>query len=122
MNLYFRTLKKYAVFSGCASRKEYWTFQLVNLILSYGVLNTIDYLISIERNTVMLLCLNLLSHFISIYLVVAIVPTIAVAIRRMHDVGRSGWWSIVPIVSLVLSLKPGQIGENKYGRDPREQR
>ena len=121
MDLYFRTLKKYAVFSGRASRKEYWTFDLVYLILSY-VLDTIDYLISIERNTIILLCLNLLSHFISIYLVVAIVPTIAVAIRRMHDVGRSGWWSIVPIVSLVLSLKPGQIGENKYGRDPREQR
>ena len=46
-------------------------------------------------------------------------PSIAVGIRRMHDVGKSGWFILIPIYDLILAVTPGVIGPNKYGEDPK---
>lgn len=60
-----------------------------------------------------------------IYALAVLVPGIAVAIRRMHDIGRSGWWiliSLVPLIGsiwfIVLAALPSQLGPNKYGPNP----
>ena len=74
MNWYLEVLKKYAVFSGRARRKEYWMFFLIYTII-YLVLAAID----------AILTAGLLS---TLYIVATLIPAIAVTIRRLHDIGR----------------------------------
>ena len=59
------------------------------------------------------------------YVLAILVPSIAVSIRRMHDIGRSGWWvliSLVPFIGsiwyIVLAALPSQLGPNQYGPNP----
>jgi uncharacterized membrane protein YhaH (DUF805 family) len=48
-----------------------------------------------------------------------LIPSIAVGVRRMHDVGKSGWFLLIPIYNLILALSEGEKGDNKYGPDPK---
>lgn len=106
MNWFITALKeKYAEFNGRARRAEYWNFFLYNLIISV-VLGVIGGIVGIT--------------FISyIYAVAVLVPGVAVAIRRMHDVDKSGWFILIPIYNIILVCTPGTIGSNQYGPDPK---
>ncbi|GAB3173775.1 DUF805 domain-containing protein [Streptomyces incanus] len=113
MNWYVEVLKKYAVFNGRARRKEYWMFTLFSVIASI-VLAIVDAVTGIR-----------VLEFI--YAVAVLLPTLAVAVRRLHDTNRSGWWvliGLVPfvgfIVMLVFLATEGTPGENKYGANPKE--
>ena len=114
---YPEVLKKYAVFSGRAHRKEYWFFFLVNVLIALA-LGVIDGLIGISGDANQ-------SVLVSLYWLAVLVPSIAVGVRRLHDTGRSGWWmllGLVPIVGLVLLVflvLDGQRGPNAYGPDPK---
>jgi len=108
MNYYFEVLKKYAVFSGRARRKEYWTFVLFNFIIGL----VLGFTKAIHGSNVSLL--------ITIYQLAILIPSIAVGVRRMHDVNKSGWYLLIPIYNLVLTLTDGTRGDNKYGPDPKE--
>jgi len=55
----------------------------------------------------------------SVYSLGVLIPSIAVAIRRMHDVGKSGWFCLIPIYNLILAVTEGQKGDNQYGPDPK---
>jgi uncharacterized membrane protein YhaH (DUF805 family) len=99
LNSYLETFKKYAVFSGRASRKEYWTFVLINFIISLILSYTIKGLGNIFQLTILL-------------------PTIAVAIRRMHDVDKSGWFLLIPIYNFILAITSGTTGKNQYDPAP----
>lgn len=89
-NEYIGALKKYAVFSGRATRKEYWMFVLYNFLVSF-VLGLVDGIIGSENGAVS-----------TIYSLALFIPSIAVGVRRMHDTNRSGWWLLVPIANLVF--------------------
>jgi uncharacterized membrane protein YhaH (DUF805 family) len=102
MNWYFEVLKKYAVFSGRARRKEYWMFFLFNMIISF-LLTFID-----RKGSAM-----------SLYSLALLVPAIAVGVRRMHDTDHSGWWILFPVVNLVFAVQEGQQGSNRFGADPK---
>ncbi len=105
MNWYLKVLKNYAVFSGRARRKEYWMFFLINMIISFA-LGFLDGMLG--------------TVFIgAIYNLAVLVPSIAVAIRRMHDVGKSGWFILIPIYNLILAATEGEQHENKYGPNPK---
>ena len=107
MNWYLKVLQNYANFSGRARRKEYWMFVLFNMIVSV-VLTVIGMMAHVE--------------FIdSIYSLAVLLPSIAVGVRRMHDVGKSGWFIIIPIYNLILACTDGEKGENAYGPDPKGQ-
>lgn len=54
-----------------------------------------------------------------IYQLAIFLPSIAVGVRRMHDTNHSGWWIIVPIVSVVFAVMEGTRGENRFGSDPK---
>jgi uncharacterized membrane protein YhaH (DUF805 family) len=87
-------LKKYAQFSGRAPRAEYWWFYLL-LIVAYIVAVTID----------MTLGSSLLGPYGILTVVVwlgAIIPTLAVGVRRLHDTNRTGWWMLAPIVPYLI--------------------
>lgn len=120
MNWYLEVLKKYAVFTGRARRKEYWYFVLFNIIISV-ILSAIDGMMgSYNAETGM----GLLG---SIYILAILLPAIGVSIRRLHDTGRSGWWLLIgfvpligAIVLIVVMLKNSKPGQNQYGANPKE--
>ena len=91
MNWYIEVLKKYAVFSGRARRKEYWFFVLFNVIISL-VLTVIDAAMGTYDETV---GTGILS---GVYLLAIFIPSLAVAVRRLHDTGRSGWWNLIILI------------------------
>ena len=105
MNYYLKVLQNYATFSGRARRSEYWYFVLFNVIISIA-LGFIDGMMGI----------SMLSN---IYSLAILVPSIAVGVRRMHDVGKSGWFLLIPIYNLILACTDGVKGENEYGADPK---
>jgi len=100
MNYYLKVLQNYATFSGRARRSEYWYFFLFNIFI-FLVLADLDDLIS------------------RIYRLAVLIPSIAVAVRRMHDVGKSGWFVLVPIYNFILVCTNGVQGDNEYGADPK---
>lgn len=114
MSWYLKVLQNYAVFSGRARRKEYWMFFLFNIIVSFMlglVLGLVGALLGLGTT---------LSDTASILYGLGIfVPALAVAVRRMHDLGRSGWWIIVPVANIVFLCMNGQPGENEFGPDPK---
>lgn len=107
-------LKNYANFNGRARRKEYWYFVLTNLIFSiiFEVIDAVgDFNFgSPEART---------GIFSTIYSLAILIPSLAVAVRRMHDVGKSGWFLLIPIYNLILAVTEGQNGTNEYGEDPK---
>ena len=54
-----------------------------------------------------------------IYTLAVLIPSIAVGVRRMHDVGKSGWFLLIPIYNFILAVSEGEKGDNKYGPDPK---
>lgn len=105
MNWYLKVLKQYSDFNGRARRKEYWMFILFNLIISF-VLR----LVGDPMETTSLR---------NIYSLAVLIPSIAVGVRRMHDVGKSGWFLLIPIYNFILSVSDGDTGNNEYGDDPK---
>ena len=90
-------LRKYADFKGRASRSEFWWFQLFLIILEVG-LTTLDHLI-LEftwDNSITPLATGLD--------IVTVIPLAAVTARRLHDIGRSGWWQAPIFVSYLYYL------------------
>ena len=120
MDWYLDVLKnKYATFSGRARRKEYWMFLLINLVVSVA-LALIDSLIGSVSESGM----GLLS---SVYSIGVLIPSLALSVRRLHDIGRTGWWvliSIIPVIGvvvlLVFMLLDSEPGSNRYGANPKE--
>ena len=105
MNYYLKVLQNYATFSGRARRSEYWFFVLFNLIISF-VFGFVCGLMQVPQLAI-------------IYTLAVLIPSIAVAVRRMHDVGKSGWFLLIPIYNLILACTDGVKGENEYGGDPK---
>ena len=102
-NYYIQAFKKYAEFKGVATRPEYWWFALVNFL----VMLVLD-----------LLGIGLL--YLA-YVFAAFIPSLAICVRRLHDMGRSGWhclWALLPVVGaiilLVMLCMPTKTSGNKY--------
>ena len=118
MSWYLAVLKKYAVFSGRARRKEYWMFFLFNLIITVA-LTLIEQMAGIAPEPGQ-------SVLAGLYSLAVLIPGLAVAVRRLHDTGRSGWWlliGLVPIlgaiVLLIFLVLDSEPGENAYGPNPK---
>jgi uncharacterized membrane protein YhaH (DUF805 family) len=120
MSWYIAVLKKYAVFSGRARRKEYWMFVLFNLIF-LAVATILDSVLKTNFERLPY------GWIYTVYALAVVIPSLAVAIRRLHDIGKSGWWlliALVPLIGsiwlLVLYVKDSQPGENQYGPNPKD--
>ncbi|MBU3069039.1 DUF805 domain-containing protein [Aestuariicella sp. G3-2] len=119
MNWYLDVLKKYAVFNGRARRKEYWFFALFNVIATI-ILAFVDSALGTFNMETGIGILGM------IYALAVLLPAIGVAIRRLHDTGRSGWWlllAILPligaIVLIIFFVQDSAPGENEYGANPK---
>lgn len=119
MNWYLAVLKKYAVFSGRARRKEYWIFVLINILVVY-ILAMIDNLLGTLNTQAGVGVLS------GIYSLAVFLPSLGVSVRRLHDTNRTGWWmliSVIPfigfLVLLFFMLQNSTPGNNTYGANPK---
>ncbi|MFA5185060.1 MAG: DUF805 domain-containing protein [Patescibacteria group bacterium] len=120
MNYYLEVLKKYAVFTGRATRAEYWYFFLFNILASIAI-GIVVAVIKSASNDV--LNLSLLGN---LYSLAVLCPGLAVGIRRLHDTNRSGWWILIGLIPLIGTIilivflaTDSQPGSNQYGPNPK---
>ncbi len=120
MNWYLKCWNQYADFSGRARRKEYWIFSLIN-----GVIIIILYILQMVMIESTLWLIFPIVFFL--YALAVFLPSLAVNIRRLHDIGKSGWWYLIyliPIIGsiwlLVLMCLDSEPGENQWGENPKE--
>ena len=127
MNYYLKVLKNYAVFSGRARRSEYWMFLLFNII--FGVIAmVIDNMLGL-RITMTIGDTSQMLPYGYVYLAYALavfIPGLAVSVRRLHDVGKSGWFFFIVLIPLigaiwliVLFCTDSIAEENEYGANPK---
>ncbi len=130
MNWYFQVLKKYAVFSGRARRKEYWYFILFNGIICFvlGLIEGLAFVLRDGKGALITPEMGEMSFSVlaGIYALAVLLPSIGVSIRRLHDTGRGGWWlliSLIPLVGsiilLIYMVANSQEGTNQYGPSPK---
>jgi uncharacterized membrane protein YhaH (DUF805 family) len=119
MNWYIKVLKNYAVFSGRAQRAEYWFFVLFNVVVSFGLLVVDGVIGTYNAQTGVGLLYG-------VYALGVLIPSIAVSVRRLHDIGKSGWWLLLlfipfigPIVLFVFFVLDSQAVTNAYGPNPK---
>ena len=124
MNWYLKVLRQYVDFSGRARRKEFWMFNLFSMIFI---------IVAMVLDRVLGTTFNLYGQslgygwFYLIYCLAVFIPGLAVAVRRLHDIGKSGWnyfIGLIPLVGAIILLvwlcKDSQVGENKWGVNPKE--
>lgn len=122
MNWYLKVLRQYVDFKGRARRKEYWTFVLFNILFGIGCAILDGGLgLSFDENLYY-------GPIYGLYSLVMFLPSLAVGVRRLHDIGKSGWMLLIvliPIIGviwlLVLLVTDSQPGENAYGPNPKEE-
>lgn len=113
MNAYLDGLKKYVAFSGRATRSQFWLFTLFLYIFVFVGLLIDDAMGTMDNEAALFTGLIFTAHLL---------PYLAVTVRRLHDVDKSGWWmliSVVPLVGLVAMLvflcSPSTPGPNRFG-------
>lgn len=113
MEFFIRAYKNYANFSGRDTRQQFWMFYLFYVIASI-ILNVIDSVIDTG---------GLLAGIFSL---ASFLPAISITTRRLHDIGKSGWWQLIVLIPLiglivliVFMVKEGVVGDNQFGNDPR---
>lgn len=113
MDWYIKVLKQYVDFNGRARRTEYWMFVLFNFIIAF-VLGLVDGLVGTG---------GILG---TVYGLAVLLPGIAVGARRLHDVGRTGWWLLIGLIPLLgflvlifFFVQDSHEGDNEYGANPK---
>lgn len=119
MNWFLKCLKQYADFSGRARRKEYWMYVLFYMIIAI-VVHVIDVMLGWVTPEFEMGVLG------GLYSLCMFIPGLAVSVRRLHDIGKSGWnflFILIPLVGAVVLLiwfcKEGERRGNAWGLDPK---
>jgi uncharacterized membrane protein YhaH (DUF805 family) len=124
----FLPLKRFFEFSGRSRRREYWLFVLLCAILQTAAV-VLDIQLGLGGDYTgysefgdgsFAFSFNVSFGPLAIgVMVLSCIPLFSVAVRRMHDVDKSGWFLWVPIYNLVLALSNGTPGPNRFGPDPK---
>ncbi len=133
MDLMFQPLRKYADFQGRARRSEFWLFWLLLIIIEIVFMT----IITLAGGSVAVIADPSVNAPMSgaawaifaVYMLVLLallIPSLAVAVRRLHDTNRTGWWLLIgfipllgALVLLVFYLLDGTAGPNRFGPDPK---
>ncbi len=125
MNWYLTVIKNYVGFKGRARRKEYWMFILFNMIFMIVAL-VLDNMLGTTQNALLYEDIGY-GLIYELYTLAVFLPALAVLVRRLHDVGKSGWMiliTLIPIIGIiwlfVLLVTEGDLVGNKYGLNPKE--
>ncbi|NRD21568.1 DUF805 domain-containing protein [Winogradskyella eckloniae] len=121
MEWYLKVVRdNYANFTGRARRQEYWMFVLFNILFAFATVLVAGALVAMTE-------IGAFAGIYFIYILGVIIPSLAVAVRRLHDIGKSGWFYLVGLIPLiggiwliVLFATEGDKGPNAYGPDPKE--
>ncbi|MUU79710.1 DUF805 domain-containing protein [Winogradskyella endarachnes] len=121
MEWYLKVVRdNYANFTGRARRQEYWMFVLFNILFAFATVLVAGALVALTE-------IGAFAGLYFIYILGIIIPSLAVAVRRLHDIGKSGWFYLVALIPLVggiwliiLFATEGDKGPNAYGPDPKE--
>jgi uncharacterized membrane protein YhaH (DUF805 family) len=128
MKWFFKALNQYGDFTSRASRKEYWCFTICSLLLGIITIvadNIIDlnFVIETEYKTFQLPY----GYIYSLYIIIMLIPSLAVTVRRLHDTGKSGWRFFIILIPflggillLINLLQSSEIGSNRWGETPKE--
>ncbi|NJN75078.1 MAG: DUF805 domain-containing protein [Synechococcaceae cyanobacterium RL_1_2] len=115
MEWYVKVLRNYATFTGRARRAEYWYFVLFNFLIAMG-LAIIEGIVAKQSGILG-----------GVYQLGVIIPSLAVACRRLHDTGRSGWWMLIGLIPLIGAIvlivffcQDSQPESNEYGPNPKK--
>jgi uncharacterized membrane protein YhaH (DUF805 family) len=118
--------ENYANFNGRARRSEYWYFVLAQILIVFGMVAIGSFLGMLFDNSEDGFFIAF--GFFGLYFLAILIPYLALIVRRMHDIGKSGWFYLVrfiPVIGgiwiLVLLCTEGNFGSNKYGTDPKEE-
>ncbi len=123
MEWYLKAFRQYADFKGRARRKEYWMFTLFNMIfimVGAAIMFTITDLLGDYMGMFATFAI------LFIYMIIIIIPALAVTARRLHDTGKSGWFILlylIPFGGMVLFIFmciDSDYGENKWGPNPKD--
>lgn len=124
----FTALKNYAVFTGRARRKEFWMFTLLNFLITicFYVCSLMGAAMAAmgEDGAFIVVIANIL---LILWNLAALIPVIAVTVRRLHDIGKSGWFFLLHLIPcgigtlilLVFMCMDSQPGDNQYGPNPK---
>jgi uncharacterized membrane protein YhaH (DUF805 family) len=119
MNWYLDAWKNYVTFTGRSRRKAYWMFVLFNIIAAV--------LAGVIDNVLGLAGKDGYGPISGLYSLAVFIPGLALAIRRLHDTGRTGWWmllGLIPlfgwIILLIFFVTNSQPGSNQYGPNPKD--
>ena len=111
--------QRYIDFSGRSSRAEYWWFTLFIVL--------VDVIVTAVDTVVLGTDLRDIGLLSTVWQLATLIPSLAIGVRRLHDIDKSGWWILLWfvlvigwIVLLVWAIKRGDGGPNKYGPDPRQ--
>jgi uncharacterized membrane protein YhaH (DUF805 family) len=119
MSWFLMALKKYATFTGRSRRSEYWFFVLFYVIIFIALAFVDGFIGTFDPQSQ----IGLLS---SIFTLGMFIPSISVAIRRLHDTSRTGWWLLIGLIPLVgaivlfvFTVLDSAPGQNQYGPNPK---
>lgn len=113
---YLASFDKYATFSGRATRSEFWTFYIINLLIVI-VLRAFSEILADEGHEKIA---SIILGVEGLFELVILLPCLTVAVRRLHDIGKSGWWLLIMFIPfgglflLIWVLRPSDPEENEY--------
>jgi uncharacterized membrane protein YhaH (DUF805 family) len=123
MDWYLMGWKKYARFEGRSRRKEYWVFALINTLLISLVSICVAAVVMRNGSEDEITAIRVT---VGICALIIFVPSLAVAVRRLHDSGKSGWLILIclipyigGVVNIVLMCLDSEPGTNRYGPNPK---
>jgi uncharacterized membrane protein YhaH (DUF805 family) len=138
MEWYLKVLRQYADFNGRARRKEYWMFVLFNFIIMFGGMIVLGIIAQIIESMTFTVSADsqvaqakgsgngVVAIVVILYVLATIIPSLAVAVRRLHDTNQSGWMMLIGLIPvlggiwlLMSMVEEGDKGDNKYGPDPK---
>jgi uncharacterized membrane protein YhaH (DUF805 family) len=118
VNWYLEGLRKYAVFSGRARRREFWMFEWINSLIAFAL-----FVIAVLLGKA---GFGYLLGLPVVYILATAIPSFAKLVRRLHDTNHSGWWFLVGVIPLVgslvllaLTVRDSDPGENRFGPNPK---
>ena len=126
MKYYLKALQNYTVFTGRATRSEYWFFILFNFIFAIAAM-IIDNVLgtTFKMNTINGAMTMPYGYVYVLYGLAVFLPGLALSVRRLHDVNKSGWFMLIGLIPfigaiwlLVLFVTDSDPKDNEYGPNP----
>lgn len=118
------TTRRLFLATGRATRREFWSFTIGSDLMLFlggiylGIVALVLFILGfyLPLGKLFFVILFIALGLIGIYYIMMFIASITIAIRRMHDINRCGWWILLPIIRYFMFFKRSDVGENDYGK------